>query len=463
MRFFAPACFRPLLFVFLLSLMIPFASRPAFAQSSPPTRKAPPPPPPPPATDQEQFISYWTTETGWRTELQLRNNWSRQDLAVTPVLRTPDGTEVQLSPVTIKAKEVKSVDLDTLISSSAPQLVGTYGSIVLRYRSPSFSNLYAVAMVRGVGHSIAFHIDGLNESKDFQAGSREGVWWLPNGSVTGYLILVNQSQSALPIELSLFDTSGNSFSKKLSLAPRATSRLSIRQLLTTAGLMGSFGGIKISAASRAGSLDSLHFLFDEKAGFSAILKMFDYDPKGRIADRDRAGTGVWTLRAPLLALSNPDPALAFPAGTILQPQLFIRNTTARPLTASLSFNWRSDANTGRARGPVLHLRPFETQRVDVAALQDGKVLPQDAHWASVTLTTDSQPREVIAVAASYDQTLRYGAQTPFSDMTPSSPWVTAVPGQPRRPSPSSIIKGRRNTNWNKSSNRRNKCGSTWAN
>ncbi len=61
------------------------------------------------------------------------------------------------------------------------------------------------------------------------------------------------------------------------------------------------------------------------------------------------------------------------------------------------------------------LNPYETRRIDVAALQDGKTLPADANWASVTVTTNSKPDELVAVAASYDATLRYGAQTPFSD------------------------------------------------
>jgi hypothetical protein len=53
--------------------------------------------------------------------------------------------------------------------------------------------------------------------------------------------------------------------------------------------------------------------------------------------------------------------------------------------------------------------------VDVAALQNAGVLPKQANWASVTITTNSKPDELVAVAASYDSTLRYGAQTPFSD------------------------------------------------
>jgi len=59
------------------------------------------------AVDQEQFLPYWTTETGWRSELQLRNNLAAADLTVTPALRAPDGTETPLSPVTVKPQEVK--------------------------------------------------------------------------------------------------------------------------------------------------------------------------------------------------------------------------------------------------------------------------------------------------------------------------------------------------------------------
>ena len=42
-------------------------------------------------------------------------------------------------------------------------------------------------------------------------------------------------------------------------------------------------------------------------------------------------------------------------------------------------------------------------------------MPLSAAWAQVTLSTDAAPDDIMAVAASYDQTLRYGAQTPFSD------------------------------------------------
>jgi len=373
-------------------------------------------PPPPPAVDQQQFLSYWTAETGWSSELQLRNNAVGQDVTVTPVLRLPNGTETTLAPVTIKPQEVKAVDLDAAIAAApAPQLVGTYGSVVLRYRSPSSGSLYAAMMIRKTGYPIAFHIDAMGESQDFQSGGREGVWWLPKTTTNDYLVLTNQGKSTIPLDLSLYDASGKERKQNVVLGPGEASRYSVRQLLQAAGLAGSYGGLKISANARAGSLDTLHFLYEEAAGFSAILKMFDNDPRAKLEERDYARTSVWTIRAPMLALSNPDPALAFPLGTTLQPRLFLRNTTAKFMDATLRFNWRTASTTGKAQGPSLQLSPYETRSIDVAALQDGKTLPANTNWASVTITTNSKPDELVAVAASYDATLRYGAQTPFSD------------------------------------------------
>ena len=86
---------------------------------SPPKPRQHPTPPPPPPTDQEQSVAYWTTETGWTSELQLRNNAVGQDLTVTPVLRLADGAETSLAAVTIKPQEVKSINLDAAISAAA--------------------------------------------------------------------------------------------------------------------------------------------------------------------------------------------------------------------------------------------------------------------------------------------------------------------------------------------------------
>jgi hypothetical protein len=156
--------------------------------------------------------------------------------------------------------------------------------------------LYAAMMIRRTGHPVAFHIDAIGESQEFQVGEREGVWWLPNDSASDYLILTNQGGNAIPLTLSLYDAVGRESKQKALLGPREVTRYSVRNLLQTNRLNGSYGGIKVSTPSHAGSLDTLHFLFDEKAAFGAILKMFDHDQNSKMEERDYAKTAVWTLR-----------------------------------------------------------------------------------------------------------------------------------------------------------------------
>jgi hypothetical protein len=196
---------------------------------------------------------------------------------------------------------------------------------------------------------------------------------------------------------------------------RQTQRLSVRSLLQRAGLSGLYGGIQVEAAGGAGQLDTTHLIFDELGGFGAMMKMFGHDPATTLGSRSFGGTKEWTTRAPMLALSSPDPALGLPAGTILQPKVFVRNTSTKTYTAHIRFNWRSATAAGKTAPIDLLLKPNATQAVDVAALQAQKLIPADAHWAAVVLSAPIQPDELLAVAASYDQSGRYGAQTPFSD------------------------------------------------
>lgn len=384
-----------------------------------------PPLPLPPATDQEQFLPYWTTEPGWASEIQLRNDQAGQDLTVTPVLRSSNGAETNLLPITVKPHEAVIADVATALASVAPQLIGGYGSVVMRYKAPTEASLFSMAMIRGVGKPIALHIDSSSQLTSYQTGSREGIWWLPASATSDYLILTNEGQSQLLLGLSLYDASGKGFLQHVALAPGAMARYSVRQLVAAGGLSGSYGGITISAAQNAGSLDTLHFLYNRNAGFSALLKMYDHDASTTLAERDFAKTGSWTLHAPMLALSVPGPVLEFPAGTALQPQLLIRNATAKPLDANLSFEWKRGAQTGGSAGPSLSLGPYQTQNVDVAVLQRSGAVPMDANWAAVKLTTNGNPGDIMAIASSYDKTLKYGAQTPFSDQL-ASHWVGSV-------------------------------------
>jgi hypothetical protein len=60
------------------------------------------------------------------------------------------------------------------------------------------------------------------------------------------------------------------------------------------------------------------------------------------------------------------------------------------------------------------MAPFATQQLPIGAMQKQLGIPDDAHWALVTLTSSTAPNDVIASASSYDASGRYNLQSPFS-------------------------------------------------
>jgi hypothetical protein len=72
----------------------------------------------------EQIVPYWTAESGWHTELQLRNNLISDSLTVTPILASADGTETPLNDVTVLPGEVKTIDLHRALAEVNSTLAG---------------------------------------------------------------------------------------------------------------------------------------------------------------------------------------------------------------------------------------------------------------------------------------------------------------------------------------------------
>jgi len=366
----------------------------------------------------ELMAPYWCAEPGWHTEFQLRNNLLTSDLTVTPVLRLSTGQEFKLSPVTIPAATVTTVDVMTELNKVAPQLVhqtGTYGSVSFQYSSISTANLYAVAMVHMDGQPIGYHIDAASIGKKSVGGSREGIWWLPRQGVYDYLVISNGSDKAITGTLSIYDAAGKETKSTVKLGTHQTVRVVVSQLVSSANLTGSYGGIRFSVPNSAREINSVHFLYDPNAGFSAMMKMFHFDGTSKLEERMWAGNTKWTQWAPMLALKNPDPIVGFPQGTVLQPMVFLRNTITQSVNVNVSIGWHGDSGQGKANVPVITLQPLETRKLDIGSMQQQLGIPNTAHWGLVTVTTGVTPDDVIAVAASYDATGRYGAQTPFSD------------------------------------------------
>jgi hypothetical protein len=265
----------------------------------------------------ELHATYWSSEPGWDTELQLRNNLPAEPLAVTPVLRLPSGREIPLTAVTIPANASVSVSVNEGLQEHAPGLLGrpgSYGSVVFRFQSHNAMNLYATAVPSMHGMPVAFRIPthpALNATDTLRSnpGSLEGIWWKARSGLKDLLIISNTSDAEISGTLSLFDASGKRWSDALSLSPHQIERMAMGDLLQKTGLRGNYGGISFEVPASASALDAVHLMYDEGGKFSASLEMFHRDPNATVRERTGSDQEPWTMRAPMLALTAPDPAL----------------------------------------------------------------------------------------------------------------------------------------------------------
>jgi hypothetical protein len=295
----------------------------------------------------------------------------------------------------------------------------SYGSVVFRFTSFNAMNLYATAVASIQGEPIAFPMRARPAPQSdirpdgSKPGSLEGIWWQPRPGLKDVLVISNSSPKKINATLSLFDASGKQWSVSLPFAPYRTLRFSVSDLLQKAGLSGSYGGIKLDVPAST-ALNGVHFMYDEGSKFSEVLAMSPRDPTATVRERTGTDAKQWTMRAPMLALSSPDPTVALPAGTTLQPTIFVRNTTANKTSANITLNWRGDYATGQVLLPALDLPPFATQQLQIGPMQQQLGIPNNAHWALVTITTSAQPDDLIAVASSPDNIGRYHIDTEFS-------------------------------------------------
>lgn len=371
---------------------------------------------------QEAFAPYWTAEPGWDTELQLKNNLPSTPLTVTPVLRLASGEEISLDAVTVLPNASTSVWVNQQLLKNSTRLLsqpGSYGSVAFRFTSFHSRNLHAASSLWLHGQPIGFTIPAFPAAASEAwphaalAGSQEGIWWQPKPIANDLLIFSNSSERPLTGALWLSDASGNRWSQRMPLAAHQTIRLNMTQLLARAGLAGQYGGIRFEVPENAGALVSVHLIYDEVASSSSEMQMFALDPAETPQQHGGTGNKQWTAYAPMLALRNPDPTAGLPAGTMLQPTIFVRNVTGKNVSAVVTLSWNGASGNGQAKLPTLELAPFATQQLQIGAAQKQLGIPDDAHWALATVST-AEANEVIAVASSADATGKYSLPTEFS-------------------------------------------------
>jgi len=153
--------------------------------------------------------------------------------------------------------------VDNVGSIAAASAPSTRGNLRLRRTplplSPSSGTLYAAHDDSRLATLLAF-ISTPRELPDRQAGSREGIWWLPKDTTSDYLVLQpRRDRSALL--LSLYDVNARENKQAVLLGPPRPTDFSGANSFRSAGFTGSHRAHQVRPPRHAGSVDTLHFSF----------------------------------------------------------------------------------------------------------------------------------------------------------------------------------------------------------
>lgn len=271
---------------------------------------------PRPAAPQEVFAPFWSVQPGWHTELMIRNNTGTK-MTVVPFLRSRTGVETALEPAVMAPNDAKTVSVADVLSRVAPRILSepdAYGSVVFRYTARTVGNIYASVLLGRTGSPIEFHFDASPSVPDLTSAGYQSIWWRPSDNQKETLVLANLLDQPLRGAIRILDAKGHSTAYPFTLAARETQQISVTELLNKYEIDGEFGGIAIEPQNHPGYLQAMHFTIDEAAGLGALLKVL---PRFELPERH------FTIRAPMLALAHPDPALALPPQTVLSPRIFL--------------------------------------------------------------------------------------------------------------------------------------------
>jgi len=356
---------------------------------------------------QEVSAAYWSLEPGWSTTLEMRNNLVSHELTVTPVLRAGTGQETSLGAVTIAPQHVVSLDLRTVAQGTSGMLdrMGSFGSVAFRFDGLGAPNLLAASMVRREGQPIDFHFDADDSYANYLSAGIEGIWWLPAASSTDYLILSNPLKKKVTGSLVLSSSSAASRRLPVSIEPGETKRFDVRELVGPSS-NAAMGGLSLVLPKKE-VISATQVVFDEVTGLAATMKLFYREPGDKIESH--------LLRAPMMALTQPDRGLAFPRDTTLSPRIFLRNAGSTSTQFALSVDWRTESRSGNFPFPRLTLSPGQVRVISLAEYQKAGQIPLDASWGVVNLAYTGRSADLVPVAISYDEDNRYGLQTPFSE------------------------------------------------
>jgi hypothetical protein len=279
------------------------------------------------------YVQYWTTQSGFTSSLEMKNNLVSDPLTVAISVYVAAG-EFPVKTITLAPRQTTVLDLNSAIQATAIPRDVREGTLEVEFTGPNPLALMGSISVTNLEQGIAwnFFLYPRRTDAEAEAAPLRSVFWLPSNQADGFVAGQNVSESNLTLT-PVFQIEGRSYPlAAMVLGPEQGFKLELRKELRRLGLANvRAGGIQLSYQGEPDGLKAHGALFDGN-GFSAEMDFLRYQQ----ADPGQ----TFYLRTPRFAIGPADAMLGLPRGHPIR---------TNPAAAELS--GQDSEYTNRARDP----------------------------------------------------------------------------------------------------------------
>jgi hypothetical protein len=345
--------------------------------------------------EQVLWAVYWSTEPGFLSTLEMKNNRIRDTLTARVSLYFANGHEYYLPPITLGPREAVAVNLNRIMDSlpaSVARGADKYGSIEVEYNGPNSASIMGGVSVVNLDQKLAWNFILYPPRPGSDPAPLQGLFWFPDEDTDGFVAVQNVTESSLTLTPALQIAGANYPATPAVLGPGQLYKLDLRRELRRLGLQGVVaGGIELTYQGEPDGIRAHGVLFNRK-GFSAEIDF--------LRRNTPPAPETFFLRTPRFAFGPADPALGLPPRTDFAPFLALHNFGHYPMNLTLKVGYAVDSQTQEVEIAITlshgatRILPLESYLVGI---------PPRTHWANLEIAYTGTHNNLAASMVSVSQ------------------------------------------------------------